>query len=109
MTFLVTDPAVDFYNALSGELNRHEALAQRFYSVGPGRTRRNLASILAAANGSVELVVDDPFDAAEHLFGLWQGFSNLQLSLGVETAIIRATLERRIDGALDVFFKAYAK
>ena len=68
---------------------------------GTGRTRRNLASIFAAANGSAELVVNDPFEAAEHLFGLWQGFSNLQLSLGVETAIIRAMVERLIDGALD--------
>ena len=109
MTFLVSDPAIDFYNALSGELRRHEALAQRFYNVGPGRTRSHLAAILAAASESGELVIEDPFEASEHLFGLWQGFSNLQLSLGVETAIIRAMLERRVDSALDVFFKAYAK
>ena len=107
MTFLVSDPAIDFYNALSGELRRHEALAQRFYNVGPGRTRAHLASILGAAAERGELAIDDPFQAAEHLFGLWQGFSNLQLSLGVESAEIRRTLDRRIDSALDVFLKAY--
>ena len=108
MTFLVSDPAIDFYNALSGELRRHETLARRFYSVGPGRTRDRLAAILAAASDRGELAIDDPFEAAEHLFGLWQGFSNLQLSLGVESKRIRRTLRRRVDRALDVFMRAYA-
>ena len=108
MTFLVSGPAIDFYNALAGELRRHEVLAQRFYNVGPGRTRGHLAGLLAAADERGELAITDPFEAAEHLFGLWQGFSNLQLSLGVESAVIRRTLERRVDSAIDVFLKAYA-
>jgi TetR/AcrR family transcriptional repressor of mexJK operon len=108
MAFLFSDPAIDFYNALSGELRRHEPLARRFYDVGPGRTRNHLATILADASERGELAIADPFEAAEHLFGLWQGFSNLQLSLGVESAEIRRTLERRIDSALDVFLRAYA-
>ena len=108
MGFLVSDPAVDFYNSLAGELRRHEELARRFYNVGPGRTRANLAAILEQAGQRGELDIEDPLEAAEHLFGLWQGFSNLQLSLGVETKEIRRTLETRVDRGLSVFLRAYA-
>jgi TetR/AcrR family transcriptional repressor of mexJK operon len=107
MSFLVSDHAVDFYNALSGELRRHENLAQSFYAMGPGRTRANLAAILAGAAARGELKIDDPLQAAEHLFGLWQGFSNFQLSLGVESAQIRSTISKRVDDGIAVFMKAY--
>ena len=107
MSFLVSDHAVDFYNALSGELRRHENLAQSFYAMGPGRTRSILAAILAGAAARGELKIDDPLQAAEHLFGLWQGFSNFQLSLGVESEVIRSTIKARVDRGIAVFMKAY--
>ena len=108
MMFICSDPAVDFYNALSGELRRHEGLARRFYSMGPGRTRANLASILAGASKKGQLQIDDAEEAAEHLFGLWQGFSNFQLSLGVESKKLRKSIPERVDRAVTVFLRAYA-
>ncbi len=75
MGFLVSDPAVDFYTALAGELRRHEALARIFYDAGPGRTRGALAALLQAAADRGELEIADAEEAAEHIFGLWQGFS----------------------------------
>ncbi len=107
MGFLVSDHAVDFYNSLSGELKRHQTLAHSFYEMGPGRTRANLAGILAAAAQKGEITLDDPVQAAEHLFGLWQGFSNFQLSLGVENDAIRKTIIERVEKGILVFLKAY--
>ena len=109
MAFIASDAAVDFYNALSGELRRHEPLARLFYDTGPGRTRASLAAILSAAADRGELCIDDPNQAAEHLFGLWQGFSNFQLSLGVESEAIRETLAIRVERGLDVFMRAYGR
>ncbi len=108
LTFLLSDPAVAFYNAVAGELSRHPGLARRFYESGPGRTRQNLIGILAAAAKKGEIAVEDPAQAAEHLFGLWQGFSNFQLSLGVQREQIRAELPARVESAIQVFLKAYA-
>ena len=55
MGFLVSQPAVDFYKALAGELSRHKPLARSFYNLGPGRTLTNLAVLLrdAARQGGV--------------------------------------------------------
>lgn len=79
MGFIFSDHAVGFYNALAGELSRHPDLAKRFFAMDPGRTRMNPTHIFKAAAGRGELVIEDPAEAAEHLFGLWQGFWNFQL------------------------------
>lgn len=107
MAFLFSPSAVDFYNALSAELARHKTLARRFYDLGPGRTRANLAAILAEAVHRGELVVSDPEEAAEHLIGLWQGISQYQLSLGISVRSIRASIPKRVETGVRVFVKAY--
>lgn len=106
MEFLASDPAVDFYNSLSGELRRNPELARLFYDAGPGRTRANLAAILAAANTN-QLDIDDPEAAAEILFGMWQGFTNFQLALGIEPQKIREGIATRVQQGVRRFLKAY--
>ncbi len=112
MSFLASPPAVNFYGALSGDLRRHPGLARRFYDAGPGRTRANLAALLAegAARGEIKLRegMDGANEAADHLFGLWQGLSNYRLLLGVEDEKLREELPRRIERAVAVFLRAYA-
>ena len=108
MTFLTSKPAIDFYSVVAGELRRHENLAQAFYDLGPGRTRANLANLLIAGMEKGELIELDPQQAAEELFGLWQGFTNFQFSLGIDIETIRASLEQRVDRGLRLFLQAYA-
>lgn len=107
MTFLASQPAVDFYNVLSGELRRHPELARRFYDAGPGRTIANLTAMLASA--SDRLAISDPEEAAEALFGLWQGVSNYQVSLGVETGHNAASVIERVERGIGLFMRAYGR
>ena len=105
--YLMSKPAIDFYAVVAGELRRHDSLAQSFYELGPGRTRANLATLLAAAAASGQLAPLDPGQAADELFGLWQGFSNFQLSLDIGVAELRGDLEARIGRGVSVFMRAY--
>ena len=107
MTFLASQPAVDFYSAVAGELRRHEQLARTFYDCGPGRTRGNLAALLAAAMERGELVRLVPDEAADELFGLWQGFTNFQFSLGIGIEALRADLVPRVDRGVRLFMRVY--
>jgi TetR/AcrR family transcriptional repressor of mexJK operon len=107
MSFLFSSGAVDFYSALSSELARHKTLARRFYDLGPGRTRANLAALLTAAAKNGELKIVDAEEAAEHLVGLWQGISNYQLSLGIGVDFIRRSIPNRVDAGVRVFMAAY--
>ncbi len=107
MSFLATDAAVDFYNALAGELRRHPELARTFYEAGPARTIDNLASIIASAGD--RLSIDDPAKAAEALFGLWQGASNFQLSLGADPGAFAASVAERVEYGVAVFMRAFSR
>ena len=107
MRFLASKPAIDFYSVVAGELRRHEDLARAFYDLGPGRTRANLAALLDAGVRGKELKKLDPHLAAEELFGLWQGFTNFQFSLGIDIGTIRADLNARVDRGVRLFMLAY--
>ena len=108
MSFLASEPAIGFYNALSAELRRHPDLSRAFWELGPGRTRRNLSRILAAAAARGEIAIGEPDHAADMLFGMWQGFTNLQLALAIGPDEARASIADRVDRGLAAFLKAFA-
>jgi TetR/AcrR family transcriptional repressor of mexJK operon len=107
MMFLTSKPAIDFYSVVAGELRRHEELARAFYDFGPGRTRANLTNLIAGAAAGGELSVSNPEHAADELFGLWQGFTNFQMSLGIDIDEIRRDLPNRIERGVKLFVIAY--
>ena len=107
--FLTTKPAIDFYSVVAGELRRHKDLARAFYDFGPGRTRANLAGLIAGAAARGELSVSHPEHAAEELFGLWQGFMNFQMSLNIDVDAIRRDLPGRIERGIKLFMRLYGQ
>lgn len=104
MHFLAGRNAIAFYSTLAGELSRHPDLAQRFWDSGPGRTRANLTRLIQDADARGELTVANPRQAADHLFGLWQGFTNFQYALGIGDD---TDIGIRVDAAVEVFLRAY--
>ncbi len=109
MTFLTSKPAIDFYSVVAGELRRHEDLARAFYDLGPGRTRQNLAGVIAAAVARGDLTAVDPAHAAEELFGMWQGFTNFQMALGIDIAAIREGMPERVERVVALFLRLYGQ
>ena len=107
MSFLASKPAIDFYSVVAGELRRHDQLARMFYDLGPGRTRMNLSALIAAGMRRGELTALVPNEAADELFGLWQGFTNFQFSLGIDIEALRADVVSRVDRGVRVFLLAY--
>ena len=107
MTYVSSQGPVDFYAVLSGELRRKPDLARLFYDAGPGQTRRELAQILRHAGDRGEITIDDPGDAADELFGMWQGFSNFQLALSIDVDDVRADIDRRVRRSVRTFLAAH--
>ena len=108
MSFLASEPAVSFYNALSAELRRQPELANAFWKLGPGRTRANLTAILASAKTKGEIEIASAEQAADLLFGMWQGFTNMQLALGIASAEVEESVAARVQYGVDVFMLAFA-
>lgn len=108
MAFLVSPTAVAFYGVLSGELRHHPDVARAFYEIGPANTLRNLAAILQEAADKGEIILDLPPErAGEMLIGMWQGFSNYRLALGVGGPGEEAeALEAQVREGVDLFLRA---
>lgn len=109
MRFLASEPAIAFFGPLSADLRRRPSLAQSFWALGPGRTRANLSGLIALGVHRREIDIPDHGEAADLLFGLWQGFSNLQTALGIETDDVRATIASRVRRGVTVFMTLYAE
>lgn len=107
MHYLTAGDAVDFYSVLVGELRRHPGLARTFYEVGPGHTHRALTELIQRGSNEQRVSVADASLAAEELFGMWQGFSNFQLSLGMDPEVVRIEASRRVRSAVTVFLLAH--
>ena len=75
--------------------------------LGPGQTRANHAAISEAAKQRGEIVIDDPISAAEALFGLWQGFSNLQLALALPPEDVDEWIAGRVMRGVEIFMRAH--
>jgi TetR/AcrR family transcriptional repressor of mexJK operon len=106
MSFLTSPGAIDFYGSLSAELRRDPELARMFYDAGPGRTLMNLSEILATPLAS-DLAIADAKEAAEMLFGLWQGATNYQLMLGIDHDKVTESIKKRVTAGVDLFLNAY--
>lgn len=103
MAFLASEIGVAFYGTLSAEIRRRPELSEAFWRLGPGRTRANLTALLAAAAAQGEIVTDDPAQSADLLFGLWQGFSNLELAVAGGAERVRASVTDRVARGTDMF------
>jgi len=68
-----------------------------------------LVGLIAAAIARGELSDVDPEHAAEELFGMWQGFTSFQISLGIDIDVIRNGLPERVERAVALFLHFYGK
>ena len=108
MAFLASEVGVAFYGALSAEIRRRPDLSDLFWRNGPCRTRANLTAMLKAAAATGEIAADDPAQAADLLFGMWQGFSNLELAVAGGAERVRAGIADRVSRGTELFLRLHA-
>ena len=105
----VLDPRVLALRRLViGELTRSPELAEAMYRNGPAYAIEVLADLLAgiAATGALDIV--DPGAAATQLNWLVMGEPiNRAMLLGDDAILTRAEVEKHVEDAVEVFFRAY--
>ncbi|WP_428489538.1 TetR/AcrR family transcriptional regulator [Rhodopila sp.] len=94
-------------HTLPGALRANRQLAERFYAAGPGRVRRALAGMIAAAAQRGELAVDDAERAADDLVGLWEGGLPARIAFGLAELSTHEEIRRRALRGTEVFLRAY--
>lgn len=84
-------------------------LTRHFFDIGPGRNQRLLEELLAHAIHQDLLEPVRPDWAADLLTGLWLGFVNLEIKLGVRAPLSREEVFDRVKRGLLVFLQVYGK
>lgn len=95
------------WDRLIASLSNRTELARRFFDIGPGRAQRVLKELIAASARSGALNVTDVDRAADELTGLWLGFVNLEIKLGVRAPLTTEELERRVVRGVAIFLAVY--
>lgn len=82
-------------------------LPGRFFALGPGRGQRLLEALLDKAVADGLIRKGEAAVAADQLTGLWLGFANLEVKLGVRPAFSEAEIEARVRSGVEIFLKYY--
>jgi TetR/AcrR family transcriptional regulator, mexJK operon transcriptional repressor len=90
---------------LAHDLKHSPAMARRFFDVGPGACRAQLAQILGDAAERGEIVIDDPLLAAADLFSLWKGFIDKELEFKVLQFVSGEYIDARVKRGTRLFMK----
>lgn len=82
-------------------------LPRKFFELGPGRGQRLLKELLdkAVADGLIQ--TGSTKVAADQLTGLWLGFSNLEVKLGVRPPLSIAEIEAQVESGAEIFLHYY--
>lgn len=106
VAFLTRDEMVQFDRRIAAETERDPTIGEAFLEAGPYRMRTAFAGLLDTMVASGELEIDDTALAVEQFVSMCKGMGDLERRFGRP---VDAELERkRIDGAVDVFCRAYA-
>lgn len=78
-------------------------LPKRFFDLGPGRGQSLLTKLIEQAIVSGQLSQCNPAQAADTLTGLWLGFVNLEIKLGVRAPLTKSEMKDRVTQGIKNF------
>ena len=104
--FLSRPEMVQFERRIAAETERNPELGAAFLAAGPYRIRAAFAGMLAGMNEAGKVAIEDCELAAEQFASMCKGMGDLSRRFGVPRDARRD--RERIEGAVEVFCRAYA-
>lgn len=104
--FLFRPEMIQFERRIAAETEHEPAIGLAFLEAGPWRMKEGFSAFIAHAAASGELVVADPYLAAEQFVSMCKGMGDLERRFGAEVCPERS--RERIESAVDVFLAAYS-
>ena len=105
MQFLSRPEMVQFERRIAAETESEPELGAAFLEAGPWRMKQAFGGFLAMETERGELAIDDPRLAAEQFVSMCKGMGDIERRFAATPS--GADDRMRIDGAVDVFLKAY--
>lgn len=107
VAFLSRPEMVSFERRIAAETEHEPAIGAAFLAAGPHRMRQAFADLLQAMSEAGELDIADPLLSAEQFVSLCKGMGDLERRFAHPAD--PAADRRRIEGAVELFCRAYAR
>ena len=107
VTFLSRPKMVQFERRVAAETEHEPAVGAAFLAAGPHRMKKAFAALLQAMHEAGDIEIDDPELAAEQFASMCKGMGDLERRFGAPDDPKRN--RERIEGAVEVFCRAYAR
>ncbi|QYJ06816.1 TetR/AcrR family transcriptional regulator [Qipengyuania flava] len=107
VAFLSRPKMVQFERRIAAETEHEPAVGAAFLAAGPNRMKQAFAQLIAAMHEAGEIEVKDPELAAEQFASMCKGMGDLDRRFGADDDPKRN--RERIEGAVEVFIRAYAR
>ena len=104
--FLSRPEMVQFERRIAAETEREPAIGAAFLAAGPHRMKKAFTALLTAMHAAGEVRIADPELAAEQFAAMCKGMGDLERRFGMPRDEARD--RDRIEGAVEVFCRAYA-
>ena len=107
MVFLSRPEMVQFERRIAAETEHEPEVGSAFLAAGPSRMKSAFTQLLRAMDAAGELAIADHELAAEQFVSLCKGMGDLERRFGAPPDPARDTA--RIEGAVEVFLRAYGR
>lgn len=109
MRFFLSDVGIQVHRIIVGESQRFPELGRTFYENGPGMVHEKLKQFLREAVAAGKLKIDDIDLAADQFPELCKAGLHLQMVLGLRGAPTDEEIDRKVDGAIEMFMCQYGR
>ena len=106
VSFLSRPEMVQFERRIAAETEHEPEIGAAFLAAGPHRMKAAFAGLMRAMNDAGEVEIDDVELAVEQFASMCKGMGDLERRFGHPRDSVRD--RQRIEGAVEVFCKAYA-
>lgn len=105
LKFINNRDLLNWDRLISSLETQHSDLQKRIFDLGPGRGQNLLTKLIEQAVAKGQLPPCDSTQAADTLTGLWLGFVNLEIKLGVRPPLTDIEMEERVKRGIENLLK----
>lgn len=107
LNFVTSDECLAVTRLVISEVNRHPALAQKYYEDGTQRLLNTFSAFLKEQNKLGTLAIPDPDSASSYFLALLKGRYYLRMILGVKPRPTAKDKEENVRDTVSIFMRLY--
>jgi TetR/AcrR family transcriptional repressor of mexJK operon len=107
LELIMDDKAISLHRMMIAQTSIDIEHSELFFNAGPERMLSEMQTLLAKANDSGRLAIDQPKQAAQHFFCLLKGLSHMRVLIGLSKPPSKAAREKHVKEVVALFIRAF--